>query len=167
MSKKKCAHCGYNFKPTNESEKICELCKIQLRDDSSGRQYEFDVKYLVSLEIKGKMHLFPEKVVFEPKEVYFKDRKMEFALSKIKDVRFSTEKEISALRVFLLGATLSLLFKKKHNMITIDYEDEFGIIQHPIFEGDDMETAIEELNEIRKNYKKGISKPEKTQEYSN
>ena len=100
MSKKKCTHCGYNFKSTNESEKICELCKIQLRADSSGHKVEFDVKYLGSLEIKGKMLLFPEKVVFEPKEVYLKDRKMEFALSKIKDVRFSTEKEISALRVF-------------------------------------------------------------------
>ena len=31
-------------------------------------------------------------------------------------------------------------------------------IQHPIFEGDDMETAIEELNEIRKTHKKEISK---------
>ena len=159
MSKKKCAHCGYNFKPTNEREELCELCKLQLRDDSSGHRVEFDVKYLGSLEIKGKMLLFPEKVVFEPKEVYFKDRKIELMLSKIKDVRFSTEKEISALRVFLLGATLGSLFKKKHNFLTIDYEDEFGIIQHPIFEGDDMETVIEELNELRKNYKKGISKP--------
>ena len=157
MSKKKCTHCGYNFKPTNESEKICEICKVQLRDDSSGHKVEFDVKYLGSLEIKGKMLLFLEKVVFESKEVYIKDRKMEFVLSKIKDFRFSTEKEISALRVFLLGATLGTLFKKKHNTITVDYEDEFGIIHHPIFEGDDMETAIKELDEIRKNYKKGIS----------
>ena len=100
MSKKKCSHCGYKFKPTNESEKICKLCKVQLRDDSSGHRVEFEVKYLGSLEIKGKMLLFPEKVVFGPKEVYFKDRKIELALSKIKDVRFSTEKEISALRVF-------------------------------------------------------------------
>ena len=154
MSKKKCVHCGYNFKPTNEREEICELCKVQLRDDSSGHRVEFDVKYLGSLEIKGKMLLFPEKVVFEPKEVYFKDRKMEFALSKIKDVRFSTDKEISALRVLLLGATLGTLLKKKHNKITIDYEDELGIIQHPIFEGDDMETAIAELNEKRKKAKR-------------
>ena len=157
MSKKKCTHCGYNFKPKEESEIICELCKIQLRDDSSGHRYEFNAKYLGSLEINGKMKLFPEKVVFEPKEVYFKDRKMEFKLSKIKDVRFATEKEISALRVLLLGVLDAVIFKKKHNMLTIDYEDEFGIIQHLIFEGDDMETAIAELNEIRKNYKKGIS----------
>ena len=77
MNKKKCCHCGYKFKPTNESEEICELCKVQLRDDSSGHRVEFDVKYLSSLEIKGKMLLFSEKIVFEPKEVYFKDRKME------------------------------------------------------------------------------------------
>ena len=154
MSKKKCAHCGYSFKPKEESETICELCKIQLRDDSacSGHRYEFDVKChgLYSFEIKGKLMLFPEKVVFEPKEVYFKDKKLEMELSKIKDVRYTTEKEISALRVWLLGTTLAALLKKKHHMLTIDYEDESGILQHLIFEGKNMKKAIEELNEIRR-----------------
>jgi hypothetical protein len=161
MSKKKCAHCGYSFKPSEESETVCDLCKIQLRDDTatSGHRYEFDVNChgLYSFEIKGKLLLSPAKVVFEPKEVYFKDKKMEIKLSKIKDVRFSTEKEISALRVWLLGATLGALLKKKHNMLTIDFEDETGIMQHPIFEGADMDVALQEINEIQRNNKKTSS----------
>lgn len=166
MSKKKCAHCGYSFKPRNESETICEACRIQLRDDTtaSGHRYEFDVKChgLYSFEIKGKLLLSAEKVVFEPKEVYLKHKKLEMELSKIKDVRFTTEKEISALRVGLIGvtfgalagATLGALVKKKHHLLTIDFEDETGILQHPIFEGSDMNIALEEINEIRKNHKK-------------
>ena len=156
MNKKKCAHCGYKFKPKEESETICELCRLQMRDDSSGHKYEFDVKYFGSLKIDGKLMLLSEKVVFKPKEVYFKDKKMELFLEKIKDVRFTTEKEITGLRVWLLGPTLGALMKKKHNLLTIDYEDDFGIIQHLIFEGPDMEIAIEEINEIRRNQKKNI-----------
>ena len=94
--------------------------------------------------------LSAEKVVFEPKEVYFKDKKIEIAVSRIKDVRFTTEKDISALRVWLLGATLGILNPVKRNMLTIDYEGESGIIEHLIFEGKDVETALEELNEFRK-----------------
>jgi hypothetical protein len=158
MNKKKRAHCGYSFKPKDENETICELCKIQLRDDSasSGSKYEFDVKChgLYSFEVKGKLLLSREKVVFEPNEVYFKDKKVEIEMSRIKDVRFTTEKEISGLRVWLLGPTLATLLKKKHVMLTIDYDDETGITQHLIFEGPDMDTALEEINEMRRNYLK-------------
>ena len=152
MSKKKCAHCGYSFKPKDENDTICELCKIQLRVDTSGHRYEYDVKSpsFYSFQISGKLMLSAEKVVFEPKEVYFKDKKIEIAVSRIKDVRFTTEKDISALRVWLLGATLGILNPVKRNMLTIDYEGESGIIEHLIFEGKDVETALEELNEFRK-----------------
>jgi hypothetical protein len=73
---------------------------------------------------------------------------------KIKDVRFTTEKEISALRVWLLGPKWATLLKKKRHLLTIDDEDETGIIQHPFFEGDDMDLALEEINEIRITRKK-------------
>ena len=158
MNKKKCVHCGYKFKPKEESETICELCRLQMRDviSDSGHKYEFDVKYLASLNIGGKLLLLSDKIVFEPKEVYFEDKKMELLLEKIKDVRFTTEKEITGLRVWLLGPTLGAFMKKKNKMLTIDYEDEFGIIQHHIFEGPDMEIAIEEINKIRRTQKRAF-----------
>jgi hypothetical protein len=40
-------------------------------------------------------------------------------------------------------------------MLTIDVEDEFGIIQHFVFEGDGVEEIIEELYDIRKRRKMG------------
>ena len=73
----------------------------------SGHKYEFDVKCygLYSFEIKRKLLLSPEKVVFELNEGHFEDKKMEIEVLKIKDVSYATEKEISILRVWLLGIT--------------------------------------------------------------
>lgn len=119
---------------------------------------EYDVKYFSPLEIKGKLLLYPDKIVFKPKEEYAE--KIVVPVYKIKDVRFTTEKDISALDVFLLGA-VAVLTGKKHKMITIDYDDEFGIMQHLTFEGDDMEVAFGELYEIRKAEKTGITKTAK------
>ncbi|MCW4054772.1 MAG: hypothetical protein NWE84_07650 [Candidatus Bathyarchaeota archaeon] len=39
-------------------------------------------------------------------------------------------------------------------MLTIDFEDETGILQHPICEGSDMDIALEEISEIRRNHLK-------------
>ena len=36
--------------------------------------------------------------------------------------------------------------------IRFDYANENGIIQHLIFEGEEIEEALKELNEIRKEY---------------
>jgi hypothetical protein len=122
----------------------------------------FNVKHLGSAETEGRLLVFNEKIVFEPKDLTFSYRRLEMEVGKIKDVRFTTEKEVSALRVFLLGPTLGVLFKSQHHMLTIDYEDELGITQHPIFEDADMESAIEEINEIRRNAKlktKGADNP--------
>jgi hypothetical protein len=148
MDKRKCAHCGFTFKPKEEHNTLCEACSIQVRDDSGHKR--FNATLLGSVEVKGSLLLFPEKIAFEPEEVYFRDKKLEIAVSKIKDVRFATDNDISALRVFLLGAPLGVLLKKKHKMLTIDFDDEFGITQHPVFEGDDMEVALKELFEIRR-----------------
>jgi len=41
--------------------------------------------------------------------------------------------------------------------LTIDFEDEFGIIQHLTFEGHDIEAAVEELYDIRKTKKMGFT----------
>jgi hypothetical protein len=151
--KKKCVHCGCNFKPKGDNELVCKPCKIQLRNDSS--VHRFEVKYLRAglLDIRGILLLSPEKIVFEPDEAYFKDKKFELALSKIKDARFASTKEISASRLLLLGVESAVLWPKKSNMISIDYEDEFGILQHPVFEGNDMDLVITELNELRRTSK--------------
>jgi hypothetical protein len=112
---------------------------------------EYDVKYLGQYEAKGILLLYPERVVFSPEEDY--DEKIEIPVAKIVDARFATEKDISALRVWLVGPVLGILWKKHHKMLTIDADDEFGIIQHFVFEGEGVEEIVEELYDIRKRSK--------------
>jgi hypothetical protein len=109
---------------------------------------EFEVKHLGQYEAEGILLLYPDRVVFSPKEDY--DVKIEIPVAKIVDARFATEKDISALRVWLVGPVLGTLWKKQHKMLTIDVEDEFGIIQHLVFEGEGVQEIVDELYEIRK-----------------
>ena len=115
---------------------------------------KYDVTYLSHYEIKGKLLLFPDKVVFEPNEEE-EAEKIEIPVSKIKDARLATEKDISALDVFLLGPVLGVLAKRKHKLLTIDCEDELGIMEHLTFEGDGMEEAVQDLYEVRRKEKMG------------
>lgn len=52
------------------------------------------------------------------------------------------------------GEELETLADKKNRLLIIDFEDETGTVQHHIFEGVDMDIALEEINETRKNHKK-------------
>ena len=99
--------------------------------------------------ISGKLIVVEDKVVFETYGEH--EGKLEIPISKINDARFATEKDISALRVWLVGPVLGTFWKKKHNILLIDFEDEFGILQHLAFEGrNDLENAERELYEMRK-----------------
>jgi len=120
---------------------------------------EYDVKYLsrYGIEIKGKLLLFPDKVVFEPNEEE-EAEEIEIPVSKVKDARLATEKDISALRVWLLGPVLGTFFKREHKLLAIDCEDELGIMKHLIFKGDGMEEAVEDLYDIRRKEKMGPTK---------
>jgi hypothetical protein len=117
----------------------------------SQKMSEYNVKRLIppEFEIKGKLLPNKNKVVFEPDEEYAE--RIEIPIDKIKDVRFATEKDISALRVWLVGPVLGALWKKEHRILVIDVEDEYGIVQHLTFEGDnEIVDAERELYDIRK-----------------
>ena len=89
---------------------------------------EYDVRFLGRPEMRGILLLCPDKVVFSPEEEHAE--KIELPVAKITDARFATEKDISALRVFLVGPVLGTLFKTEHKILVVDFEDEFGIVQH-------------------------------------
>jgi len=80
-------------------------------------------------------------------------RQTEILVDNIKDARFAKEEDITALRVWLVGPVLGTLWKEQHRILIVDFEDEFGIVQHLVFEGEDLEEALEELYEIRKTRK--------------
>lgn len=115
---------------------------------------EYDVKYLGHYKIKGKLLLFPDKMVFEPKKEEEEDE-IEIPVAKIRDARLSTEKDISALEAVVFGPTIAILGKREHKLLTIDCEDDLGIIEHLTFEGDDMEEAVEDLYDIRRKERMG------------
>jgi len=112
---------------------------------------EYWVERLITSKekISGKLLAIGNKIVFQTYGEH--EGKMEIPIAKIKDVRFATEKDISALRVWLVGPVFGTLWKKKHRILLIDFEDEFGIIQHLTFEGrNDIENAEKELYDMRK-----------------
>ena len=90
-----------------------------------------------------------QKVVFAPNGKH--EKTLDIPVAKIKWVKFTNEKNISAARVFFVGPVFGTAWKEKHNILQIDFEDEFGTIQHLAFEGhDDLENAEKELEEMRK-----------------
>ena len=112
---------------------------------------EYWVKRLIppKTKVSGKLLAIENKVVFETYGEH--EGRLEIPVAKVKDVRFATEKDVSALRVWLLGPAGGVFWKKKHKMLLIDFEDEFGIIQHLTFEGgNDLENAEKELYDMRK-----------------
>jgi hypothetical protein len=115
---------------------------------------EYWIERIISSKetISGKLFSIDNKVVFETYGEH--EGRLEISIAKIKDVRFTTEKDVSALRVWLVVPVLGTFWKKKRNILLIDFEDEFGIVQHLAFEGpDDIENAEKELYQMRKTEK--------------
>ena len=120
--------------------------------------YEYDVKYLGHYESRGTLSLYYDRVVFSPDED--DGEIVEIPVAKIVDARSATEEDISALRVWLVGPVLGTFWKIKHDLITIDAEDEFGIVQHFVFEGDGAQEIVDQLYEIRRKRKMRTQVPE-------
>lgn len=113
--------------------------------------WKHDAKYLgghsaFAKDAKGKLYVYPKpeyKVVFESRKV-----NMEIPLDRIKDHKILTEKEIRARRVLLTGL-IGLAWKKKHKMLVIDFEDQLGNIQSPVFEPDKIDKIAGGLYNLR------------------
>jgi hypothetical protein len=113
------------------------------------REYRIERLIPPETKVSGKLFAIENKVFFE---TYGENEgRLEIPVAKIEDVKFATEKDISALRVWLVGPVFGVFWKKKHNILLIDFEDEFGIMQHLTFEGGkDIENAEKELYDMRK-----------------
>ena len=123
---------------------------------SQGPQaWMYNAKYLgghaaFAKEAVGKLYLYPQpdnKVVFESRLV-----NMQIPLSSVTDSKVVTEKELSAARVFLVGI-LAFAWKKKTRMLLIEYKDNLGSTQTPIFEPQKVEDAASKLYEMRQQFK--------------
>ena len=136
-----------------EHEKIDEKNET---DSFDVEVWEFPSKYLgghVSYgeESNGILLLYSDpknKIVFESSETTF-----EIPFSKIKNVKIVSEKELKALRIFMVGL-LAFAWKKKHKLFLISYEDELGDIQTLIFDPDWIEDLSSTLYQLRLKVKK-------------
>lgn len=102
-------------------------------------------------EQEGTLIITTETVIFEAPN--FDLIPMKIPIDKIEDAKVVTEKEISALRVFLFGAVFGTLFKKTSKAFEIDFRDSHGILQHLIFQFEDN-FDIENLEMLLYNYRK-------------
>ena len=113
--------------------------------------WKFGAKYLgghaaFAKEAQGNLYLYPkpaDKVVFESNTV-----NIEIPLRRINDTNFLTEKDIRARRVLLTGI-IGFAGKKKHKMLVIDFKDQLGNIQSPIFEPDKIDEVASKLYTLR------------------
>ena len=125
----------------------------------SKHQKEYRVTYLggnikYPFEQEGTLTLTSKIVLFESPDSDLIP--MKIPIDKIEDAKIVTEKEISALRVFLIGPVLGTLFKKTNKAFEIDFRDSHGILQHPIFQFKDLDDfGIEDLETVLYYYRKG------------
>ena len=115
---------------------------------------EYNVEYVGSVEIKGKLYLYSSKIVFEPKDEFAE--RIVIPISRVRDAKFASNKDTGALWAWLAPLVVAPILKRltRSEILVLDFEDELGIVQHLAFAGeDDLEDTVEELYEIRKTSK--------------
>ena len=61
------------------------------------------------------------------------ERRLEFPYAHVEVLSISHEREITALRTFLIGPILAAAFKKGTLLLTVGFRDEIGLLQLPMF----------------------------------
>jgi hypothetical protein len=121
----------------------------------SPQAWMYNAKYLgghaaFAKDAVGKLYLYPapdNKVVFESRLV-----NMQIPLSSVTDSKVVTEKELSAGRVLLVGI-LAFAWKKKTRMLLIEFKDNLGSTQTPVFEPQKVDEVASKLYEMRQQLK--------------
>lgn len=90
MNKKKCVHCGYKFKPKDESEEICDSCKFQMKGCSESKK-ENDI---IGLEEDETVILDEGLIGFRKKLVLTNKRLFEYKGKGVFTVKWVIEKQI-------------------------------------------------------------------------
>ena len=78
---------------------------------------------------KGQIILTSQKLIFESKTVNF-----EIPLEKIESLNIQTVSEISRISTLLIGPLWSMGLPQKSKLLIIQYEDEIGMKQTPLFD---------------------------------
>jgi hypothetical protein len=145
-----CPDCGKLFKSEKEMLEHYNtehMPKVKVYPD-----VEIQAKYMgghsgFTNQSEGYLRLYLEphnRVVFTSHEFLFR-----IPVNKIKSTKVATEKELSALRIFLVGL-IAFGWKKERKMFLISFEDELGDIQSAVFEhSDNIDYFARELYNLR------------------
>mgnify|MGYP001155235488 CR=1 FL=1 len=127
----------------------------------------FPSKVFTNIVYAGGYSAYPEKhngqLVINPTTLTFQERKgdfrLEIPLTKIENVSVKTTSEISRLSTVLVGPLWSMGFPAKSKLVAVEYEDEMGVKQIPLFDfpldggdkkkGKVMRAVHEQLKEIK------------------
>ncbi len=156
--------------PEYKGKKICRECAMGLFGYEKMKEKEYRVKHLTIrggtfFQEKGHLTLYDDKVLYNA-EQYVEKYSLSIPIDKIEDVHLITDKEITAFRVFMIGFW-GLLFKKKRDSLTIDYKDNYNIMQHETFQTldyGDIEEIQQKIYEKRKALKIGTPLPPNSHE---
>ena len=148
----KCPDCGKTFQTWSDLSKHMEEHKEKAALPTTPVAIgKYKAKYFGGhvafvKETDGVLHLYSEpesKIVFTSNTATF-----EIPFGKIKDSKIATEKELSLLRIALMGLA-GLALKKKTKFLVITYEDAIGGIQNPVFKPDLIEEFSSDLYRLR------------------
>jgi hypothetical protein len=92
----------------------------------------------------GYIILKPDSLAYKTSEGSLNKMDIQIPIEKFKGIEIRTGKEITFLRWFLIGAW-SILFKKKQEYLVLIYEDQFGMLQHMVFDFHNQIKMVDEL----------------------
>ena len=135
-----CLACDRKFAPSTEDpsklEEVFEKYPIRnLRPDQEEKLVkQYEILYIDGLKdmwgSSGTLSILPDSIL-----IFLDHYRFEQAIpyNAIEVLNVLQERDITALRTFLLGPVLAAAFKKKSRIITIGFRDELGLLQLPSF----------------------------------
>jgi len=136
-----CIHCGKEMRYSQESKMwVCDDCQVSrdgILEALPPNLASKLVSYYRALYIDGYgnagistaiVYLFTDGI-----RLQFDKKQINLSYDAIEVLTVTAEREITALRTFVLGAVLAAAFKKETKVLVIGFRDKFGLLQLPSF----------------------------------
>jgi len=158
-----CLSCDKKFIPSaKDQSKLQEVIEKRIRNLTPEQEQSL-IKQYEAVYIDGFLDMGMDtttiSVLTDSISIFFDNHHYELNLpySSIRLVNLTQEREITALRTFLIGPLFAAAFKKKTRILTIGWHDELDLLHLPSFKmaedadvGDCYATIFRRLKQIRK-----------------
>ena len=159
-----CGHCDKMFLPSDEDPSKLKEVEPKWRQarNLTAEQKQRLIKQYDAVYIDGFVDMTMDtatiSVLSDLLHIFFDNHHYELSLpySTIELLTLTQEREITALRTFLIGPLFAAAFKKRTRLITIGWRDELGLLHLPSFKmaedeyvGDCYTTIWKRLKELK------------------